>query len=335
MQKIVAFLGSLEKPGPHWGGGVWLAPDCKVVAPLDIETGIIRMYEGSNLVEFVGLRGMKAVKGGTREEVDGFSLASQRRMRRTIERINGKHRPVFVTLTYPEGHRISWEESKRHLNLWWKNYIARKWPNVVGVWKIETTQKGQYHYHLLVYNQRLYSSKNEIGRQTNQEIFAWYADSWWKACGELSKEHRQAGTRVEPIRTKDGAMKYLMKYMQKDEQKNRDEEMEAMGRIWGVLNRAGYAKLVNCLEKRVDREIWSKTKSDILEWVNKQEWAKREWVVGYWEGLSISLPDKIKERILGSVPVVDGDLENYYHLAAQWLEEKVDKSGRECQNKEV
>jgi len=333
VQKIRAFVGSLEEPGPHWGGGVWLAPDWRIVPPLDVETGVIKTYEGSNLVEYVGLKGMKAVKGGKREEVEGFSVASQRRMRRTIERINGKHRPVFVTLTYPEEHRITWEEAKRHLNLWWKNHIARRWPKVVGIWKIERTKKNQYHYHLLVYNQRLYSSKNVVGKEKNQEIFTYYADSWWKACGEISKEHRKVGTRVEPIRTQDGSMKYLMKYMQKtDEQDVMGDEQEAMGRIWGILNRAGYAKLVNCLEHRVDREVWTKTKEEILEWVNSQEWVKREWVVGYWEGLSISLPKKIKERILGEMKVVEEDLENYYHLAAKWLQKELDESDSMCKN---
>jgi hypothetical protein len=55
--------------------------------------------------------------------------------------------------------------------------------------------------------------------------------SWFEVCGEVSKGHLRAGTRVEEVRSWKKATSYAEKYLAKKEE---FPEGSQTGRIWGV-----------------------------------------------------------------------------------------------------
>ncbi len=77
--------------------------------------------------------------------------------------------------------------------------------------------------HLLVWG--LYDMDIEIIRE-------FVRNAWWEVCGELSRQHYDAGTRVERLRSYRGTMSYIAKYMGKMEGNNLK-----VGRWWGIMGR--------------------------------------------------------------------------------------------------
>lgn len=173
-----------------------------------------------------------------------FSASSRRRLVSMVAATDPGARALFVTLTYrdypPDGRR--W---KRDLATWWKR-VLEKWPGASCVWKLEP-QPGRYapHYHLIVWG---------VGFMPKE----WLAWAWADVTGDVSKEHIQAGTRVELVRSHRGVLAYAAKYLcHRCEARSREdvesglsngtltqadleawERWQAAGRWWGVLGRA-------------------------------------------------------------------------------------------------
>ena len=201
---------------------------------LSKKRGRIEICANGNLVK-CQLPGIKPVgkRGANRGRVQGFSRKSRLNMMRTVSRLDSARKPLFFTLTYPDefennldGHEIK----EVHLKKFWKRLIYHSL-EVSAIWKLEYKERksGKHvgklypHFHLLVWG--LYDVDIEIIRE-------FVRNAWWEVCGELSRQHYDAGTRVERLRSYRGTMSYIAKYMGKMEGNNLK-----VGRWWGIMGR--------------------------------------------------------------------------------------------------
>jgi hypothetical protein len=141
--------------------------------------------------------------------------------------------------------------------------MARKYPNVAGVWKLEPQKRGAPHFHLLVwgmldvnYHLAYFDGTTglvpaEIARLVRvQEIREWVSQAWYEVVGSGDEKHLRAGTRVEDVRSLNGVSAYLKKYLGKEV----PPEWENAGRWWGIFQRENmpYGELV-VLAVRADK----------------------------------------------------------------------------------
>lgn len=166
--------------------------------------------------------------GGIRGDVVGFSSASRRRLMRLIASLERDARPVFVTMTYPDVFPEGLDKWKRDIDVFGKR-LARQYPQAGFLWRIEfkERQSGESrgrvapHFHLLVYG------------ASYRDLRGWVPGAWWAAVGSRHADHLRVGTRVEHIYSWGGIMRYVGKYIAKED----DYPSEWQGRAWGVIGR--------------------------------------------------------------------------------------------------
>ncbi len=167
--------------------------------------------------------------GGKRGVVTGFSSASRRRLMRIIASLERGERPMFVTMTYPDifpGDLARW---KRDIDVFGKR-LAREYPLAGFLWRIEFKERMSGvsrgliapHFHLLVYG------------ASYRDLLGWVPKAWWSVVGSGNVDHLRAGTRVEHIYSWGGIMRYVGKYIAKEE----DYPPGWQGRVWGIIGRA-------------------------------------------------------------------------------------------------
>lgn len=167
--------------------------------------------------------------GGERGVVTGFSAASRRRLMRLIASLERGERPVFVTMTYPDVFPDELDKWKRDIDVFGKR-LARRHPHAAFLWRIEfkerksgtSTGKIAPHFHLLVYG---------VGYR---DLLGWVSRAWWGVVGSGDKDHLRVGTRVELIWSWGGIMRYVGKYIAKEDSYPKDWQ----GRVWGIVGRA-------------------------------------------------------------------------------------------------
>ena len=166
--------------------------------------------------------------GGLRGGVTGFSFASRRRLLRLIASTEKAIRPLFVTLTYPDIFSSDPADWKRDIDKLGKR-IARKFGQAGLVYRIEFVKRksgesvGQIapHFHLLVWGEAILPFREYIGQ-------AWYA-----VVGSGDERHLRAGTSVERVKSWNGVMSYVSKYIAKEQV----YPGNWYGRVWGVIGR--------------------------------------------------------------------------------------------------
>ena len=156
-----------------------------------------------------------------RGKISKFSPAARKRLLRMIATF-GDAVPIFMTLTYWKDWPEDPAEWKRHLDNFVKA-LKRHNPNLSGIWRLEAQKRGAPHFHLLVYGGRVPKK--------------WVAETCARCSEDESAEHIKAGTRVESLRTAEGAMFYCAKYMAKSEVLKLPDYWENVGQHWGVFNR--------------------------------------------------------------------------------------------------
>lgn len=169
-----------------------------------------------------------AVGGGARGIVTGFSSASRRRLMRLIASLERGERPIFVTMTYPDIFSSDLAGWKRDIDVFGKR-LARNSPEASFLWRIEFKERksGQSagkiapHFHLLVYG------------AAYRDLLGWVPGAWWSVVGSGNEDHLRVGTRVERIHSWGGIMRYVGKYLAKEE----DYPEGWSGRVWGVIGR--------------------------------------------------------------------------------------------------
>ncbi len=183
---------------------------------------------GGSLVQVKTGLGGSSLGGGVRGDVVSFSSASRLRLMRLIASFERDERPVFVTMTYPDIFPDSKEKWKRDIDVFGKR-LARKYPEAGFIWRIEFKERqsgvsmGRVapHFHLLVYGAGY------------RDLLGWVADAWWEVVGSGDSDHLEAGTRVEHIRSWGGIMRYVGKYIAKEDEYPEDWQ----GRAWGIIGR--------------------------------------------------------------------------------------------------
>lgn len=167
--------------------------------------------------------------GGVRGAIISFSSGSRRRLMRMIASIERQHRPTFITLTYPDLFEQDIDVWKRDIDVMGKR-LARKMPQAAFIWRIEFKRrksgenKGSIapHFHLLAYNASF------------REIREFVPTAWYGVVGSCNREHLSAGSRVERIYSFGGIMRYVGKYISKDD----IFPPGWAGRVWGIIGRS-------------------------------------------------------------------------------------------------
>lgn len=133
---------------------------------------------------------------------------------------------TMITLTYPKEFPTNGMIVKRDLHafLMWQGCFFKK-PSYV--WFLEFQKRGAPHIHVLLDYPLPQNPDERI------EMFYTIARRWYEIVGSGDEKHRQAGTRCETIRKRDGASRYALKYAYKCEQKTVPPAYQNVGRFWG------------------------------------------------------------------------------------------------------
>jgi hypothetical protein len=181
--------------------------------------------------------------GGKREKSTHFTMSSRKSLEEKLYRVDWEKYPklkqtVFVTLTYPNEHDLTKEQTKRDLDVFIKR-IMRKYSGTGGFWKMEFQRNTQQpHYHLILL------FKKDIGKIT--EFRKWVAESWFKIIETDNEDVLRVGTSADP--RKKGAIEmiyYMVNYITGNEKIRKDksyqervpERYKAMGRWWGIISK--------------------------------------------------------------------------------------------------
>jgi hypothetical protein len=162
----------------------------------------------------------------TRGKITDFSAKSARRFRDFLMSFRRDACSHFITLTYPaefpapDDHEVY----KGHLDAISKR-IARRWPQLSSVWRLEFQQRGAAHYHLLAFG---------LPAESLTEFQFWISRAWFEVVGSGDARHFRAGTNVKKV---EGDFRktafYLSSYVSKKEQVMPGN---FTGRYWGKLN---------------------------------------------------------------------------------------------------
>lgn len=171
-----------------------------------------------------------------RGKVAGFSQKSRMRLMRTLASVKRDNLPFFVTLTFPADYPTI-ERAKRDLDTFLKR-LARKFPSVAGVWKLEPQKRGAPHFHLLVWGVE------------DDDLTMFVPVAWYEIVGSGDPNHLlwhkgKLGNKhcVQRIEKQRGVFWYASKYMSKEVA----ETYSDWGRWWGVFHRGNLplGELVN------------------------------------------------------------------------------------------
>jgi hypothetical protein len=161
-----------------------------------------------------------------RGKVAGFSQKSRMRLMRTLASVRRDNLPLFVTLTFPADYPTI-IRAKRDLDTLIKR-LARKFPGVAGVWKLEPQKRGAPHFHLLIWG-------------VEWVDLMWFVpQAWYEIVGSGDPNHLlwhegKLGNKhcVQRIEKQQGVFWYASKYMSKEVA----ETYSDWGRWWGVFHR--------------------------------------------------------------------------------------------------
>lgn len=174
----------------------------------------VNVYKNDLVVEYkmrdVGEKGGR----GKTDTIKGYSDKSMRRLAFVANNTDVEF-SVMATLTYPEAYPVNGDVCKSHLNRF-LNSLRRK--GISYLWFLEFQNRGAPHFHVLM-NGRL--------------DYKYVAQRWYGIVGSGDEKHLSAGTRVEKLRTVDGAARYATKYAYKREQKIPPPQFQKVGRFWG------------------------------------------------------------------------------------------------------
>lgn len=193
----------------------------------DYEKAKLKVWPGGSLVSVSHEKySIPQVGGGIRGSVTLFSRQSKKRLLNTLATIDRKEKPLFVTATYPSEFPITAEVWKQDLENVYKR-MARKFPGVSFIWKLEPQKRGAPHFHLLVWGVSL------------SKMRGFFFRAWYEVVGSGDEKHLHAGTEVDEVKTWRGVMAYAAKYMGKmfDKPELKQLGWEEPGRFWGMKGR--------------------------------------------------------------------------------------------------
>lgn len=200
--------------------------------------------------------------GQRRGTVKGLSRRSLFRMVFLVTESSTKFASI-LTLTYsnsiaPKSGKVT----KSHLASLLQE-MRRRWPRIAYCWWLEFQRNGSPHYHIL------------LNIEPTDDDRHWLALNWSIIVSRETIAERKKIYRVhahkkawERIRKQDGAMRYMLKYASKAEQKDVPKGFEDVGRFWGankaVKDGVTALKSFDCDEELLRKlvEIYKPTATD-------------------------------------------------------------------------
>ena len=204
----------------------------------------------------------------SRGEIKEFSRRSRLRLAQKL--LSFVELPRYmITLTYPDEYP-STSVAKEHLHTF-LIYLQRQ--GLAGCWKLEYQKRGAPHFHLLVWG--------EVEDLSSFRL--WVSETWYRIVGSDDLKHLKAGTRVDFLRDPKEVIRYVLKYVVKDEGGVPDSNP---GRFWGFFNREKLPeKFLVSLE--LSYSEWVKIKRYVRKWAMKVAKRKKKIVARYFNHLRI------------------------------------------------
>lgn len=178
----------------------------------------IEVYRRDVVVKHHG-QAPKWIAAPTRSEVSRLTQESLKRLS-FVANNTDVELDTMITLTYPNDFTKDGKESKKHLNAFF-SWMRRRIDPFSYLWFLEFQNRGAPHYHVLYCSHGIRIPKAEL------------SDVWYRLVGSGDEKHLLAGTRIEKIRSQNGAGRYAAKYGAKTQQKAVPDEFRSVGRFWG------------------------------------------------------------------------------------------------------
>lgn len=155
-----------------------------------------------------------------RADVKTFSRASRQRLAFVASNTDVQFTSM-LTLTYPQTFPNDGRDVKRNLHDFLVN-LRNKVPGVSVLWFLEFQRRGAPHIHILLRGVRVWRPMQH-----------WTSETWYRICDTGDLKHLAAGTRLERVRSPNGARNYAVKYAHKMVQKSVPVDYRNVGRFWG------------------------------------------------------------------------------------------------------
>lgn len=172
-------------------------------------------------------------------DIQTFSKKSRLRMLRLVNQIRTAplSHPVFITLTAPHSRVEPADMRDKHFPAFLK---ALK--EIVGshayLWRLEFHKDGYPHIHMLVWS---YGGGSNIN---DQALAVQLKRRWWNIIGLNDHGVRQHSCKIDQCYGKRGVLKYISKYVAKEDPNN----MPALsGRRWGRSHNLSTAPIYKCI----------------------------------------------------------------------------------------
>jgi hypothetical protein len=183
----------------------------------------------------------------TRGKILEWSSSSRRNMRKFMGglKLGAIDGALMVALTYPGEFPPpdSYSIYKGHLRAF-KARFTREFPHGAFVWKLEFQKRGAAHYHLVVFGLG-------EGQAALQAWRKWVDRAWYEVVGSGDERHLRSGVKSDFVRSRGGAVGYLVSYLADDDQTRPGDHT---GRYWGLCNKKALPLAPVRKEEKTDRE---------------------------------------------------------------------------------
>jgi len=186
--------------------------------PVGKVTGV-EIYQNDVVVKREG-SGVPPTKS-ERGEIKVFSKKSRERLAFIAANTSIRF-TAMITLTYPSEYPSDGALVKSHFHAMLVALRRRAKGELSHLWFIEFQKRGAPHFHILA-----------RGITVDNDTRRWLSKRWYTIVGSNDTKHLWAGTRLERLRSKDGAAHYAVKYAYKMKQKIVPRDYRNIGRFWG------------------------------------------------------------------------------------------------------
>lgn len=176
-------------------------------------------YRRDVVVAYTGLTNNRPNGDHKRQAVTEFSDDARRRLAFVAANTSVNFQ-TMITLTYPNCFPGNGKLVKKHLRAFLMR-LRRNYDKPDYLWFLEFQKRGAPHFHVLITTRYTPAMKSYISQ------------AWYEIVGSEDAKHRKAGTRVEAVRSKDGATRYALKYAAKMRQKEVPGDYQNVGRFYG------------------------------------------------------------------------------------------------------
>ncbi len=210
--------------------------------------------EGQGEAKVELLKALRGISGSQdpdpvpkRGKIHEWSDSSRRNFRKFMGglKLGALDGGMLVGLTYPEEFPApeSHDVYKGDLKAF-KERFLRRFPRGSFTWKLEFQKRGAAHFHLVVFG-------IGEGDEALRSWKAWVDRAWYQVVASGDEKHLRAGVTSEWVRSRGGAVGYLVKYLGKDDQ---TRPGDFTGRYWGLCNKDALPLAPVIREEKSDRD---------------------------------------------------------------------------------